>query len=281
MNEKSTSDKITFNETFFNDKSNSNLNPLSSSDSPQNHITYYKKTLYDSIVNEENQNDSSKSLVSSTSGNSAICRDGFVTNHRYQMLKDNKRSESQRTTCYDEVIAAKEEENEDSNEDFVDEDDEEDLASKRQIPLDMLSCSSGASSTSSTSELKYNREEAKAVVIHMYDEEHDVAEGKQKFESLIQRKELENRNQSLNLNDDLQDIISATAVSDTSNLTKAYLYEQQDNLLKKYENEVKSGKTAESMEKAKQIFKKLEHMSSANDRYSSILNSRNDFGNDC
>ncbi|RNA17992.1 hypothetical protein BpHYR1_012095 [Brachionus plicatilis] len=38
---------------------------------------------------------------------SSMCRDGFVTNLRYQTYKDNKRNETQLTSCYDEVYAVK------------------------------------------------------------------------------------------------------------------------------------------------------------------------------
>lgn len=52
----------------------------------------------------------------------AMCRDGFVTNQRYQNLKDSKHSACVLSTCYDEVFQVVDDEDEDLSNDGDDSD---------------------------------------------------------------------------------------------------------------------------------------------------------------
>lgn len=238
--------KITYNETFFNNESNASsslVNPLiNNNNNNTDHITCFQKTLYDSLVRDENEENEQKLNTTNSTVSSSICRDGYVTNQRYQMLKDNKRSEMQRTHCYDEVFPAKQEESENSTDDDDEDDDDEEY---NQANNDI---SASASSTETLS---------KSVVIQMNDDDDndDDYMGKKKFESLIQRQELEN--------------------SKKSHVQVSNKYDQEKNLLEKFKNECRLGndKTTESVIKAKEVLIKLD-MASTSDRYSSILNSR-------
>lgn len=159
-NKINTTGDITLNEQFFNDKQNkfnSNLNPLLSN----SNITVINQKLLNSMLDDDSNKAKSTSsfnlppLISSTATTattniSAISRDGFVTNHRYQTLKDNKRSESQLTTCYDEVYAAKSDDNVDS----VDEEDDDDELDTSKEKKRSDSFSSRSSSSSSSSSIK-------------------------------------------------------------------------------------------------------------------------------
>ena len=251
---------ITFNAAFFAENAANPHNPL-------NHITYAEKTLYDAFINEEEADrpeenapdvDLASVRLTSVGASSSMSRDGFVTNQRYQTAKDNKRSEMQRTKCYDEVFTAQEAESEDSNED------------------DESSRSSVDTSSSSTETLS-KTPVSTACVIHMYDEEHDVAEeeclGKKKFERLVQSKELESIKRQLDKqqheHDEDEESSSGTTWSHVSK------YKEEEDLLEKYKSEVKLGgdKTLESVVKATSVLSKLD-MVSTSDRYSAILNAR-------
>jgi hypothetical protein len=259
------SDKITYNETFFTDTNhmnNTNFNPLTN-----DHITCYKKSLYDSLLreddegNDENDNDNDKSK---TETSASFCRDGYVTNQRYQTFKDNKRSEMQRTHCYDEVFPAEQEECENSTED----DDDDDLYNDGELL--QTNANRSASSSSSSSSSMTETIVSKSVVIQMNEDNEDDDDymGKKKFENLIQKQELENiKKKNLLLN-------SAAAASSSM----ANKYDQEKNLLDKFQNECRLGsdKTTESVMKAKSVLIKLD-MSTTSDRYSSILNSRECF----
>ena len=54
-----------------------------------------------------------------------MCRDGFVTNQRYQNLKDSKHSAGVLSTCYDEVFQVEDNEDEDIADDEENDGDEE------------------------------------------------------------------------------------------------------------------------------------------------------------
>jgi hypothetical protein len=267
-NKINTTGDITLNEQFFNDKQNkfnSNLNPLLSN----SNITVINQKLLNSMLDDDSNKAKSTSsfnlppLISSTTtattNISAISRDGFVTNHRYQTLKDNKRSESQLTTCYDEVYAAKSDDNVDS----VDEEDDDELdTSKEKKRSDSFSSRSSSSSSSSSIKSKkslINKTSSnhEAVVINMeksddedfledenysikykqldsQEDEIGLSEiGKEKFESLVHKKELEMSTKS-KLNEDLKEMTPSDAVYENK-------YEQDESLLKNYENECRYG----------------------------------------
>jgi len=268
------SDKITYNETFFNDanqSNNSNFNPLRNE-----HITCYKKSLYDSLLREEeadgnnNDDDDVDDNKSKSEASASFCRDGYVTNQRYQTFKDNKRSEMQRTNCYDEVFPAEQEAGENSTEDDDDDDDDEDLYNDGEI-IKTNTNRSASSSSSSLTETTLS----KSVVIQMNEDNEDEDDdymGKKKFENLIQKQELENIKKKNFL---LNSAAVATAASSSSSSSMANKYDQEKNLLEKFQNECRLGsdKTTESVMKAKSVLIKLD-MSTTSDRYSSILNSR-------
>lgn len=141
----STNSAITLNEAFFSDKSNAlnpKLNPLIKKQSTVDKIITYTDDTDKLPIDKAATGSGESSKASFTlplltaSNTSPISRDGFVTNQRYQTLKDNKRNEAQVTNCYDEVYEA-----DDQNGDEEEENESTDLDSK-----------SLSSSTSSTSD---------------------------------------------------------------------------------------------------------------------------------
>lgn len=176
-----TNSTITLNEAFFSDQSNAlnpKLNPLISN----------KQTKPDKIVSYTN--DANKLPIESATSlavgaesatttftlppllaannTSPISRDGFVTNHRYQTLKDNKRNEAQVTNCYDEVYEADQNVGDD---DAVDEDEESTDLDSKSLPSSSAS-SDDSDENSIELETKKMQEEKssnsnKPVVINM------------------------------------------------------------------------------------------------------------------
>ena len=135
-----------------------------------------------------------------------MSRDGFVTNQRYQNLKDSKHSACVLSTCYDEVFQA------------IDDDDED----------------GENSDTSDSQETVKKPVHHDSVVINMYNEEEDSDndekvnnknnKSKEKFE-----KNLSNYTQQKKV------------LEDDPILKSENKYEKDEELLKKYENECRFG----------------------------------------
>jgi hypothetical protein len=222
----SLSNKITFNQTFFDNQANA-LNPKF------NPLLYKKQTKLEKITANytsgeikldespkaklEPSSSSSFTLppltnqhnttTTTTTAASSISRDGFVTNQRYQTLKDNKRNESQLTHCCDEAYPVVAENNDDSATNTLNSSSDEDLNSK-SLTSSSSSSSSKASSIESGSDCEMDKEN---VVINMpSDEEYyegygegfgkeekvDTLNGltnksKEKFESMVKKKDSE------------------------------------------------------------------------------------------
>lgn len=220
----SLSNKITFNQTFFDNQANA-LNPKF------NPLLYKKQTKLEKITTnytsgeikldespkakiEPSSSSSSFTLPpltnqhnTTTTAASSISRDGFVTNQRYQTLKDNKRNESQLTHCCDEAYPVVAENNEDSP--TLNSSSDEDSNTKSLTTSSSSSSSSSkASLTDSESDCEMDKEN---VVINMpSDEENyegygegfgkeekvDTLNGltnkpKEKFESMVKKKDSE------------------------------------------------------------------------------------------
>ena len=144
----STNSAITLNEAFFFDKSNAlnpKLNPLIQKQPNGDKIITYTDDV-DKLPTDKASGECKASFILppllTASNQSAISRDGFVTNQRYQTLKDNKRNEAQVTNCYDEVYEAADQ---NGDEEEVDDDEYE------STDLDSKSLSS-STSTSDDSE---------------------------------------------------------------------------------------------------------------------------------
>ena len=75
-------------------------------------IKYENEALVKKLLDESDE-EVRFNLPKLTSQCSPMCRDGFVTNYRYQTFKDNKRNETQLTSCYDEVYTVKNNESDD------------------------------------------------------------------------------------------------------------------------------------------------------------------------
>lgn len=243
-------DKITKNQLFFNDD---NIQSIDDEDedeyecatkttSSAGNITLADKKLYSELMNDSiaatsplkpmqtpsgsfklpplqgANTASSGNMSGAASGvSSAISRDGYVTNQRYQLLKENKHSAKQLTQCSDEVITLNEEQMGDES-DHTASDDCSSTSKSRSASL--------SSSTSSLSQIQLvKQQQRQSCIINMNDEfdEDDEELGdyseqsKYKFENMVKEKEQE----------------------------KAYLlenkYEQEARLLRNLENECKYG----------------------------------------
>ena len=157
--------EIVLNETYFTDNKKSadqisNFIKLSQNDHTDQ-ITITDHNLYSANFS---QNEKKFTLPLLTNEKSTMYRDGFVTNKRYQNLKDSQHSASVLTNCYDEVFQPM-----DADEEIDDEDD------------DVKSQSSKSSSASSG-------EPSGQVVINMYNDDDEYETNKQKFEKSLTRK---------------------------------------------------------------------------------------------
>jgi hypothetical protein len=150
-----TSDKI----TLGNDKLYASLfkSDLASDDTDEDEKTMRSYTstatsgsfkLPPLLLGATNGAPSAGSTACSGAATAALSRDGFVTNQRYQLLKENKRSASQLTSCYDEVHHV------DDNEDDDDDDDDDssgNSSDENEHDDDMEYVDENASNTSSSS----------------------------------------------------------------------------------------------------------------------------------
>jgi hypothetical protein len=161
-----------------------------------------------------------------------MSRDGYVTNQRYQTYKDNKRNESQVTTCYDEVYQVDAVEDEDDIKEQSDSDEDELKANKKR-DLSATSSSSRSDSTSSISSIKQQNDKTltqheRTVVINMYDEdEPQRAKSNNNFDSTACQ------------NDDEDESIDAMISPELNN--KVNKYEQEEKLLRNLEDECRFG----------------------------------------
>ncbi len=253
------SNKITRNEAYFADEANKNsILDLSESCNNYNNnkdkITYENENLYNTLF-KNNEKDDHLNDVNNTNNpknppqppgpsfklpplSSAISRDGFVTNQRYQLLKENKRSESQITHCYDEVFNVKEDEEDVNDNDESEDDDNRSVSSSSSSDSSASSSSTSSSSSSSSSSsttssatsslsikslTKTSIKNNKDVVLNMYSSDNEENEEKnskykKKFDSLVEQKEYE----------------KLLKISGNK-------YEEEEKLLKVYENECKYG----------------------------------------
>ena len=205
--------QITRNESFFSDSCNfrnASMNPLLLTS--LNKLNKLEMSL-DRLTNEEAKITVSDAALyannfnidkSVDSGSSSMSRDGFVTNKRYQNLKDNKHSACVLSTCYDEVFQAN-----GGDSDSVSSGDDDEL--KPEHALD-------------------------SVVINMYNDSDETCSltSKQKFEQNLAN--YSQKQQRMQMNEtELSEIIE----SDVKPGENKYVKDEE--LLKKYENECRFG----------------------------------------